>query len=107
VNWWLFSHQVPVDLKIHIPLYDRPNIGFLLLYRGIALSVMRSKLIESNTGADFIKKLDQKNYESYKKLIIGLYANGNPELLAKVDAAKTLIDMQKLFIQSEDETDAV
>jgi hypothetical protein len=100
VNWWHFCQQVRVESKIHqVP--DHPHVGFLLGHRGTALRVMRSKLSDSSAGADFVNKLDQRAYERIKRLL-AVYANGKPEGLAKIEAAKTLTDIHKVFNEMTD-----
>jgi hypothetical protein len=103
VNWWHFCQQVMAESKIHI-VPAEPEIGFLLLRRGSALRVMRSKLSTSNAGTEFIKKLDQKEYDQIKALLLAAYAEGKPERLAKIEAAKTLIEIKKVFNELVDET---
>ncbi len=39
-------------------------------------------------------------------LLLAVYAKGIPERLAKIEAAKTLTDIQKVFIELVDETAA-
>ncbi len=106
VNWWHFCQRVPVELKITVMLPKYPHVGFLLRYRGIALRAMRAELINSNAGGDFIKKLDQREYERTKAFLLAAYAQGKPERLAKIEGAKTLTDIQKLFIEMTDESAA-
>jgi hypothetical protein len=100
IHWWHFCQQVRKESKNH-RVSERPDIGLLLLRRGSALRVMRSKLSDSPTGGDFIKKLEQRNYEQVKALTL-VYADHKPELLTKVEAAKTLADMQRVFIEMTD-----
>lgn len=105
VNWWHFCQQVRAESKIHLVL-DYPHIGFLLGHRGTALRVMRSKLCNSGAGADLVKRLDQREYEQMKALMLAVYAEGKPERLAKIEAAKTLIEIKKLFIEMMNESTA-
>jgi hypothetical protein len=98
VNWWHFCQQVRRDLKVK--LYnapDRPHLGFLVMNSGIGLSLMRSGLRGSPVPADFIQQLDQLRYEQLKTLLVVL-ADGLPERLARIEAAKTLTDMQRVFV---------
>jgi hypothetical protein len=44
---------------------------------------MRWKLSNSDAGADLVKKLDRREYEQIKALLLTVYANGKPERLAK------------------------
>jgi len=95
VNWWHFCQQVRAESKNHL-VTEYPDIGLLLLRRGSALRVMRSKLSNCSAGAEFIMKLDQKDYEQARALAL-VYAEGKPERLANIEAAKTLADMQKVL----------
>jgi hypothetical protein len=63
---------------------------------------MRSKLANSSGGVDFIKKQDQRHYEQMKALTL-VYAEGKPERLAKIEAAKTLTAMQHVFVEMMNE----
>jgi len=96
VNWWHFCQEVRKGWKtIFIPNY--PDIGFLLGRRGVALRVMRSKLSESGTNIAFVKKLDEREFQQIKNLLLAAYVQGDPGRLAKIEAAKTLEDIQKVF----------
>ena len=64
---------------------------------------MRSKLSNCSAGAEFVKKLDQKQYEQMKALAL-VYAEGKPKRLAKIEKAKTLIELQQVFIELVDES---
>ena len=65
---------------------------------------MRSQMCNPLTGADFVKKLDQREYERIKTLLLAVYADGKPERLAKIETAKTLTDIHELFIEMTDES---
>lgn len=104
VHWWRFCQQIRAESKNHM-VPEHPHIGLLVLRRGTALRVMRSKLCDCSVGADFVKKLDRRKYEELKNLAL-LYAEGKPERLARIEAAKTLTEIQKVFIELVDETDA-
>ena len=82
------------------------HIGLLVLRRGSALRVMRSELSNYSAGAEFVKKLDQREYDQIKALLLAAYAEGKPERLAKIEAAKTLADIQKVFIEIIDASKA-
>jgi hypothetical protein len=101
VNWWHFCQQVRAESKNHM-ITERPDIGLLLLRRGSALRAMRSKLIICATDAEFVKKLEQAQYDQIKALLLAAYVEGKPERLAKIEAAKTLTDMQRVFIEMTD-----
>ena len=102
VNWWHFCQQIRAEKKNHW-VSDYPDVGLLLLRRGSALRVMRSKLSNCPAGAEFLKKLEQKEYDRIRCLLLAAYAEGKPERLAKIDAAKTLTDMRRVFIDMTDE----
>ena len=98
VNWWHFCQEVRAGWKMpFIP--DYPDVGFLLGRRGVALRVMRSKLSNTTEGAEFVKKVEEKEYQSIKSLLLAAYANGNSELVAKIETAKSLTAMQKIFVE--------
>jgi hypothetical protein len=102
VNWWLFCQEVRKRWKtIFVPEY--PHIGFLLLRRGVALRVMRSKLRNTTEGTEFIKKLDDKEYQELRALAL-VYAAGDPIRLAKVEAAKTLTDIRNVLNEMFDDS---
>ena len=103
VNWSDFCQRVPVELKITLKVPEYPHVGFLLKYRGIALRTMRRNLINANAGGDFVKNLDQREYESFKTFLLVAYVEGKPERSAKIEAAKTLTDIRKVFIEIMDE----
>jgi hypothetical protein len=105
-NWWHFCQQVRAELKINLLLPDYPDVGFLLRHRGTALRVMRSKLSTSSAGAEFVKKLDQREFDQIRVLLLAAYAKGKPERLAKIEAAKTLIKIKTLFNEMMDESAA-
>ena len=105
VNWWHFCQQVRAESGLH-HAPPEPHVGFLLAHNRIGLRVMRSKLRNSIAGADFIQRLDQRRYEQMKVLLLAVYAEGKPERLAKIETAKTLIDIEKVFIELVNETDA-
>jgi hypothetical protein len=101
VNWWHFCQQVRVESGLHhVPPY--PHIGFLLAHYPVGLRVMRSRLSNSNTGADFVSRFDQVRYEQMRTLVTVL-ADGIPERLAQIEAAKTLRDIQRVFIAIVDD----
>jgi hypothetical protein len=66
---------------------------------------MRSKWCACSAAADVVKKLDRRKYEETKNLSL-LYAEGKPERPARIEGAKTLTEIQKVFIELVDETDA-
>lgn len=95
INWWYFRQEVRGRWKtLFVP--ERPDIGFLLKRRGVALRVMRSKLIESGTNEELVKKLDAREHQQIKDLAL-VYASGNSDQMAKVQAANTLPDIQQVL----------
>jgi hypothetical protein len=106
VNWWHFCQFVRAESGLHqVPQY--PHIGFLRRQHGRALKVMRHKLGGSTVPADvgFCAKVDALRYKQWKDLAV-VYAKGIPARLAKIAAAKTLTDMQQVFIEITDENTA-
>ncbi len=67
---------------------------------------MRWELRKSNPEADFVNTLEQKRYEEMKILLECAYAVGRPEWLAKIEVAKTLTEIQQVFIEIVDENTA-
>lgn len=97
-NWWFFCQEVRKGWKtIFVP--DYPDIGFLLGRRGVALRVMRAKLSNSAEGAEFVKKVEAREFQSIKTLLLTAYANGDAARVAKIEAATTLVEMQKVFLE--------
>jgi len=104
VNWWHFCQQVRAESGLH-HAPDHPHVGFLLRHHSRALKIMRRELCDSTAPADigFCTKLDRLRYEQWKALVL-VYADGIPERLAKIEKAKTLIDVQRVFIELVDES---
>lgn len=67
---------------------------------------MRWELRESNPEADIVKRLERKQYEGIKTLLITAYTVGRPEWLTKIAAAETLTEMQQVFVEMMDENTA-
>jgi hypothetical protein len=103
-NWCHFCQQVRAESGMHYAP-PHPQIGFLLRHRGRALKIMRRALRHSTTPADiaFCTKLDRLRYEQLKTLAL-VYAEGIPERVAKIEAAKTLIELQRAFLDTVDES---
>jgi hypothetical protein len=103
-NWWHFCQQVRVEAKLY-GAPDYPHVGFLLVHFGRGLRIMRWALWNSTATADisFVQELDGLRYEQMKALAL-VYADGVPEQLAKIEAAKTLTDIQRVFIEIVDES---
>jgi hypothetical protein len=104
VNWWHFCQQVRSESGAH-RAPDYPNVGYLLIHHRIGLKIMRSRLHNSNAAGDFIRRLDQRRYEQMRKLVL-VYAEGVPQRLAKIDKARTLTDIRRVFIELVDESAA-
>jgi len=100
VNWWHFCQQVRTDWKTTFTP-ERPHISFLLGRRGVALRVMRSKLSESGSGAEFLRKANERECRPLKSLMLAACAE-DAEWLAKIAEAKTMEDLQKVRNQIMD-----
>jgi hypothetical protein len=105
VHWWHFCQFVRAESGLH-RAPDHPHLGFLLKHRGRALRIMRWELRKSNSEADIVKRLEHKQYEEIKTLVTAAYAVGRPEWLAKIEVAKTLTEIQQVFIEIVDENTA-
>ena len=68
---------------------------------------MRWALHKSTAPDDvvFVQKLNRLRYEQMKNLVL-VYADSMPEQLVKIEAAKTLTDIQKVFIEVVDKWSA-
>jgi hypothetical protein len=66
---------------------------------------MHARLCNSIAWADFITKLEKRWYGEKKQLLLVL-AQGNPEQLARIDAAQTLDEIELIFIEMMDESAA-
>ena len=105
-NWWRFSQQVRSEGKLYrVP--PVPDLGFLLTHRNRGLRIMRWALHKSTAPDDvvFVQKLNRLRYEQMKNLVL-VYADSMPEQLVKIEAAKTLTDIQKVFIEVVDKWSA-
>jgi hypothetical protein len=101
-NWWRFSQHVRTEGKLYrVP--DDPEIGFLLKHCNRALRIMRWELRHSTDPVDlhFCAEIDRIRLQQLKSLLL-VYAAGHPEQLAKIASAKTLTDMQRVFIEIMD-----
>jgi hypothetical protein len=101
-NWWRFSQQVRAEAKLYrVP--DDPEIWFLVKHRNRALRIMRWELRYSTVPADlhFCAEIDRIRLHQLKSLLL-VCAAGHPEQLSKIAGAKTLSDMQRLFIEIMD-----
>jgi hypothetical protein len=99
-NWWNFCQQIRAEQKNH-RISEYPDVGLVLKRRGTALRLIRSSTCSAD--ADFVQKLEQREYDRIKALLLATYAREEPERLAQIAVAKTLADMQQLFIELTDE----
>ena len=60
---------------------------------------MRAELSHSSEGAEFVKKVDEREFREIKTLLLAAYVEGDADKRAKVENAKTLDQMQKLFVE--------
>jgi len=106
VNWWRFIQQVRAEARLQTAP-PHPHIGFLLTHHGRALRFMRRELHHSTveTHVSFCTSLDRLRYQQMRALAL-VCAEGQPERLAKVEGATTLIDMRRVFIQFVDQSTA-
>jgi hypothetical protein len=67
-------------------------------HRNRALTWMRRESQHSTAAADvsFCAALDQPRYNRLKSLAV-VYAAGKPDWLARIEAANTLTDIQRVF----------
>jgi hypothetical protein len=103
VNWWQFCQRVKAESGLlHVPS-DFPHLGFLLKQHKRAVKIMREKLKNSTDPADisFCTKLDQEEFSKTKALAY-VFAEGKPQLLAKIEAAETLTDINLVFVEIVD-----
>ena len=105
VNWWHFCQHVRAESGLR-RAPDHPHLGFLLKHCGRALRIMRWELRKSNPEADIVKRLEHKQYEEMKTLLTAAYAVGRPGWLDKIEGAKTLTEIQQVFIEMVDENTA-
>ena len=104
VNWWHFCQQVRAESgSRRAP--DYPHVGYLLAHHEIGVKIMRCRLRNSSQARDFVRRVDQIRYEQMKTLSLVL-AEGIPKLLANIQKAKTLTDIQRVFIEIVDESAA-
>ena len=98
-NWAQFSQKAKsaAGLPCAPP---NPHIGFLLAHCQVAVNLMYDIAKSTNTvdAAEFVKNLDHKTYEALKKGAVE-DCEGNPELLAMIEGAKTLQEIRKLLMQ--------
>lgn len=107
VHWWRFCQQVRADSGLRsAPPY--PHVGFLLKHHGRALKHLRIELQQSPAAAhiSFCTRLDRLRFEQLKTLLLATGA-ATPEWHARVCAAQTLTDLQRVFIDLPDQTTAV
>ena len=105
-HWWRFCQQVRAESGLH-SAPPCPHVGFLLKHHGRALKHLRMALRQSTAPAhvSFCTKLDRLRFEQLKTLML-VYAAGRAEWQARVNAAQTLTDLQRVFIDIVDEDTA-
>lgn len=105
VNWWKFGQYVRADSGPHYAGFEAstPQVGFLLKQWPRAVKLMRTELRNSNPEADFIRKWDERQYQQWKTLLLCAYAEGVPSRLEKIENAKTVTDIQRVFIELVDD----
>jgi hypothetical protein len=106
VHWWRFCQQVRAESGLHsAPPY--PHVGFLLKHHGRALKYLRVELHQSSVEVhvSFCTRLDRLRFEQLKTFLLATGA-ATPEWQARVNAAQTLTDLQRVFIDLSDETTA-
>jgi len=99
VHWWQFCQQIKAESKDHL-ITEQPDIGLALLRRGSLLRAIRSQ--PQNTDSDLVKRIDEREYQQIRGLLL-TFAEGKPERLAEIEAAKTLSDLKKLLNEMMEE----
>jgi hypothetical protein len=96
-NWTRFSQEAKIRAGLPCAPAD-PHIGFLLAHHEVAVNLMYKIAKSTNTvgAAQFIKNVDRLIYENLKNDAVKA-CEGDPELLAMVEAAKTLDDLHKIM----------
>ena len=98
-NWRHFTAMIRLECwKIWIPL--EPHIGFLVKQRTRAVKIMREALRDSQspTAIRFVAEQDLKAIKSHVELNL-LLANAETKVLAKIQAAKTLEEIQQVVAE--------
>jgi hypothetical protein len=103
VHWWRFCQQVKSESGLRHVASDFPHLGFLRKQHKRALKIMRHELRNSSDPADisFCTKLDQEEFSRMKTLAY-VFAEGEPELLARIETAETLIGINLIFVEIMD-----
>ena len=98
-NWTRFSQEAKRCAGLPCAP-SNPHIGFLLAHCNVAVSLMYDIAKSTNTvdATKFVKNVDQRTYEMLKKGAVE-DCEGNPELLAMIEGAKTLQEIRKLLMQ--------
>jgi hypothetical protein len=98
VNWWQVCQQVRSESgSRRAP--DYPHIGYLLTHKEIALKNMRCRLKTECPESDVLRKLERKQYEGFKTFLLEFYGKSVPEKLKRIEQAKTLTEIQRIFIE--------
>jgi hypothetical protein len=98
-HWWHFGQSVVSQSGTYSPP-PHPHVGFLLKHNRRALNFVRLQLGQSTdpTHVEFCRRLDRVRVADWKALV-SVYSSGNPQWLAKITAADTITDLQRLFIE--------
>lgn len=107
-HWGRFCQQVKAQSGPGSPATPPwPHVGFLLKHRWRALNIMRVELRHSTTAThvSFWTRLEELRYQQLRTLMVVL-SDGGPEWLTRIDAAHSLMDLQRLLIQIVDEQTA-
>jgi hypothetical protein len=99
VHWWRFCQQVRAESGPGLHYAPpHPHVGFLLKHRNRALKLVRWESRHSTAPADvsFCTRLDQWEFNEWKSLLL-VHAADKPDWLAKIEAADTVTDLQRIF----------
>lgn len=97
-HWWRVSQQVRAETNQYV-VPDNPDLGFLVKHRNRILRIVRNELRNSMKPDDiqFCAAVDQRLMQQLKSLLL-VYAAGTHELIARIEAAKSVEEMERLFI---------
>ncbi len=98
-HWWRFCQHVRTESGSQHSAPPHPHVGFLVKHRNRALKLVRVALNDSTAPADvrLCEQFDVTASEGWRSLLLVLAA-GRPKWQARIDAAQTLIDLQRVFI---------
>jgi hypothetical protein len=100
-NWTVFSQKAKSNAGLPCAP-PNPHIGFLLAHYDVAVNLMYdiAKSTDTVGAAEFVKNVDRMIYENLKKNAVKA-CEGDPELLAMVEAAKTPHDINKILMSCQ------